>query len=265
MVGGGHHYDVAGQLIELHQQERHDALDLARLVDVAAFLADRVELVKEQHAGRRPDVVEQAGEPGVGLPEIGADQGVVANCQQWNGDRFGDRFRERGLAVARWTGKEDAVPRLHALRAQEVGAVVFLDELPGQMLGRQCQDQAFQPNVRFRLNDEIAAGCTGPAEFAGRGDGYRRERAVELVGEDVMALRALLGDKGLYGRGQRRTIAGRSCLHQRNKEITSGHLLRTYPVACAMKRNTSAFPLKSLKRSCGTAVLLSRMIRNLAE
>lgn len=137
------------------------------------------------------------------------------------------------------------MPRLHALRAQEVGAAMFLDELPGQVLGRQCQDQAFQPDARFRFDDEIAAGRTGPAEFAGRGDGHRRERTVKLVGKDVMALRALLGDKGLNGRGQRRTIAGRSCLHQRNKEITSGHLLRTYPVACTAKRNTSAFPLES--------------------
>lgn len=140
------------------------------------------------------------------------------------------------------------MPRLHALRAQEVGAAMFLDELPGQVLGRQCQDQAFQPDARFRFDDEIAAGRSGPAEFAGRGDGHRRERTVELVGEDVMALRALLGDKGLNGRSQRRTIAGRSCLHQRNKEITSGHLLRTYPVACTAKRNTSAFPLESFNR-----------------
>lgn len=231
MVGGSHHYDVAGQLIQLHQQERHDALDLAGFVDVAAFLADRVEFVEEQHAGRRPDVVEQAGESGVGFPEIGADQGVVANCQQWNRDRFGDRLRERSLAVARWAGEEDPVPWLHALRAQEVGAVVFFDELSGQMLGRQCQDQAFQPDARFRFDDEVATGRTGPTEFARRGDGHRRERTVELVGKDVMALRALLGDEGLDGRGQRRTIAGRPCLHQRNKEITSGHLLRIYPVA----------------------------------
>lgn len=131
MVGGGHHHDVAGQLIELHQQKRDDAFDLACLVDVAAFLPHRVELVEEQHAGRRPYVFEQASEPGVRLPEVGADQGVVTHGQQRNGDRFGDRLRERGLAVARWTGEEDAVPRLHALRSQEVGTVVFLDELPG--------------------------------------------------------------------------------------------------------------------------------------
>lgn len=140
MVGGSHHYNVAGQLIELHQQERHDALDLAGLVNVATFLADRVELVEEQHAGRRPDVLEQAGEPGVGFAKIGADQCVVADGQQRNGDRFGDRFRERGLAVARWTRKENPVPRLHALRTQEVGSVVFLDKLSGQMLGWQCQN-----------------------------------------------------------------------------------------------------------------------------
>lgn len=61
-----------------------------------------------------------------------------------------------------------------------------------------------------------------------------------------MALRALLSDEGLDGRGQRQTIAGRPCLHQRNKEITSGHLLRTRPIAFTAKRNTSTSSLESL-------------------
>lgn len=139
MVGGGHYHNVAGQLIKLHKQERYYAFDLAGFVYVAAFFADSVELVEEQHTRCRPDVVEQAGEPGVGLTKIGADQGVVADRQQRHGDRFGDCLRERCLAVARWTGEKDAVPRLHALRAQEIGAVVFLDELAGQMLCRQGQ------------------------------------------------------------------------------------------------------------------------------
>ncbi len=39
--------DIARQLIELHQEERDDPLNLARLVHVAALFADGVELVEE--------------------------------------------------------------------------------------------------------------------------------------------------------------------------------------------------------------------------
>jgi hypothetical protein len=51
-------YNVAGQLVELHQKERYDALDLAGLMDVAALFSDGVEFVEEEHAGRRPGLVE---------------------------------------------------------------------------------------------------------------------------------------------------------------------------------------------------------------
>jgi hypothetical protein len=46
---------------------------------------------------------------------------------------------------------------------------------------------------------------------------------MKLVGEDMVAFGALVGDQRLNGGGQRRTIARSSCLHQRNEEITSCH------------------------------------------
>jgi hypothetical protein len=79
MVTGGDDDHVARQLIELHKQERHDPLDLARLVRVPALFANRVEFIKKQHARLGADIVEEFAEPGIGLAEIAADQRIVAD------------------------------------------------------------------------------------------------------------------------------------------------------------------------------------------
>jgi predicted transposase YbfD/YdcC len=50
MIGCGDNNDIARQLIELHQQERDHALDLAGFVRVATLFPDRVEFVEEQDA-----------------------------------------------------------------------------------------------------------------------------------------------------------------------------------------------------------------------
>ncbi len=62
--------DVARQLIDLHEQERHDALYLAGLVDVPSLLSDGVEFVEKQHAWNGPRVVEKAREARVRLTEV---------------------------------------------------------------------------------------------------------------------------------------------------------------------------------------------------
>jgi len=58
MVGRSDRDDIAWQLIELHQQKGHNALDLAGLMGVTALFADGVELIEEKHAWPRADIVE---------------------------------------------------------------------------------------------------------------------------------------------------------------------------------------------------------------
>src|SRR6185436_1563118 len=60
MVGCRRDDGVAREIVNLHEQRRDDSLDFAGLVNVAALLADRIELIEEQDAGRRPRVVEHA-------------------------------------------------------------------------------------------------------------------------------------------------------------------------------------------------------------
>lgn len=91
---------IARQLIELHEQERHYALDFARFVSVATFLADGVEFVKEENARLSPHIIEQFAETGICLAKVTADQRVVADDKEWEAQRFGDRLGERRFAVA---------------------------------------------------------------------------------------------------------------------------------------------------------------------
>ena len=51
-------HGVARQIVDLHEQGGDNALDFPGLVNVAALLADGVELIEEQDAWCRPRVVE---------------------------------------------------------------------------------------------------------------------------------------------------------------------------------------------------------------
>lgn len=166
MIGRCDHDHVAGQLVELHEKERDNALDLARFMDVATLLADGVELVEKEHTRHRPCIFEQAGKPSIGLAEIGTDQRVVSDGEQGNGHGFSDRFGQRRLPVSGRAREQDAMPRLHSLRAKQIRPALLLDQLARQLFGRQGQDQIADACLGFGLDDEIAAASRGPLKFA---------------------------------------------------------------------------------------------------
>jgi len=149
MIGRGDDDYIAGQLIQLHEQERYDALDLARLVDIASLFADGVELIEEKHAWRGASIFEQSRQTGIGLAKVGAHQGVVAHREKRDGNSFGHSFGERCLAIPRRTRKQDAMARLHALSAKQVGAALFFNQLARKLFGRQREDQAFKGGARL--------------------------------------------------------------------------------------------------------------------
>lgn len=223
MVGGGDDDNVTRQLVELHQQEGDNALDFARLMNVAAFLADRIELVEKKNARCRPRIFEEAGKARVRFAEIGADERVVANGQERDRDRFGQGFGERGFSIAGRAREENSVARLHPLGAQEIGAVLLLDQLARQLFCGQCKDEVVERSARLAFDDEVAAGGASPAQLARRRDRNRLERALQAICEDIVAFGAFLGDDGLDGGGQGGSVAGCAGLHQGHKEITSCH------------------------------------------
>ncbi len=101
MVGGGNDDNVARQLVKLHEQEGDDALDLTRLVGVTAFLADGVELIKEEHAWPCPHVIEQLAQPRIGFAKIASDQGIVSDDEEGQAETLGHGLGKGCLAVPR--------------------------------------------------------------------------------------------------------------------------------------------------------------------
>ena len=77
MVRGRNDDYVARQLIQLHEQEGHDAFDLASLVRVTALFSDRVEFVEKQDAWLRPNIIKKSPQTGIRLAEIASNQGVI--------------------------------------------------------------------------------------------------------------------------------------------------------------------------------------------
>lgn len=94
VVGCRDYHDIARQLIELHEQERHYTLDFAGFVSVATFLADRVEFVEEENARLSPHIIEQFAETGIRLAKVTANQRIVADDIEREGERFSDRLGE---------------------------------------------------------------------------------------------------------------------------------------------------------------------------
>src|SRR3546814_16645773 len=95
MIGRRYDDDIARELVELHQQERDDALDLAGLVNVAALLPDGVELVEEEDARRRADIFEEARKTSVGFAELGTDERNLA----YGWERDSDTLDLEGVGV----------------------------------------------------------------------------------------------------------------------------------------------------------------------
>jgi hypothetical protein len=111
VVGRGHHHHVAGKVVDLHEQRAHQPLDLARLVQISALLADGVELVEEEDALACPRVAKHLPEALGGLTEIAAHQALVADHEEWDHEIVREGLGHRGLAGARRTDEQHTVPR----------------------------------------------------------------------------------------------------------------------------------------------------------
>jgi len=194
-------------------------------VDVAALLADGVELVEEQDARSGPGVVEDPLEPRGGLAEEAADQRLVPHDEERRRQRFRDRLGEGGLSVSRGADEQDAMPRFECVRAQHRRPMLFLDQLLAGAAGKVGQNEIGEPLAGRQLDQEL------PVLSAGTDEGRRAGTvAVDLQGvaqpvrQHVVALRPFLGDDRL-GHGTRtRRVAARSRLHERNQEVAPCHV-----------------------------------------
>ena len=225
VVRGRNHDDVARQLIQLHQQERDDTLDLAGLVRIAALLTYRIELIEEQDARPGPNIVKEFSQSGVRLAEIAPNERIIPNDEKRQPQRLRNRLGEGGLAVPRWAREQDPVTRFVAVRAQYIRSDVLLDKLPTVLLDRQRKEELAHLSTRLDFQDRVFAGsdkicCCGKRW---RRHGNRRHRLFEAVGHDVVLQSPLFCHQSLSGRAQHLPIAGRAGAYEGNEEITAGH------------------------------------------
>src|SRR5439155_7012023 len=120
-----------------------------------ALLADSIEFVEKQNARRCPDVVEHMFQATSRFPEETADHGFVANSKKWQGERFRDGFRKRGLAISRRTHKQDAMSRLQRMGAEHTCTLLLLNQLPRRSFCNFRQDEVAERSSWCSFRDEV--------------------------------------------------------------------------------------------------------------
>ena len=100
MVGSGNQNAVRRKIVKLQKQGRHDALDLAGFVKIAAFLSDGIEFIKEEDTGFCTDKIEEASQSLGGLTQIARYHGVISNGEQRQRKFEGEALGKGRLAVS---------------------------------------------------------------------------------------------------------------------------------------------------------------------
>ena len=180
----------------------------------------------EQHARGRSRVVEYASQSARGLPEEAADDRVVADDEERDRKRFGDGFGHGGLSIAGRTDQQYPMPRLQALRAQQVCPMLLLHELPAGPFADIRQNEVPETLAGRGLHHVIPNPC---GRLRGRGVGHpasaaaASQRARQPVCEDIVLLDTLLGDDRLYRRGHLLAVSRRAGPDQRDEKVATRH------------------------------------------
>ena len=118
------------------------------------------------------------------------------------------------------------MPWFQAVRPQQVGTVLLLDELAACRLDEGREDKLLKPTPRLHLRNEVAA-ALGPLDLRPlqpvRAVGHVTHRLGQPVGDHVVLLRSLFGDDRLDGRPRQPPVANGDGLHEAYKKITTGH------------------------------------------
>ena len=115
VIAGTNDDHIAWQLVDLEQQRANDPLHFACLVRIPALFPERLELIEEEHARTSSDMVEDLTQSPCRFTQQAAHQGIVAKRQKRNSQPFGERFRQRRLAISRRTTEQEPMPRLQAV------------------------------------------------------------------------------------------------------------------------------------------------------
>jgi hypothetical protein len=224
MIGRRYDDHVRRESVDVQEERAHDSLDFSGLVFVAAFFADRIELVEEYDAATRPDIFHQTSQADGGFAQIAPDNSVISDHEQRQRELACNGFSERGLSVPRGPSEQDPVSWLETVRAQKVRAVLFLHELVHGSGGRVRQDDVSQDSLRSafveRTDGRVSARAAVP----------RRTGAQVLsksIGDHMVLAFALFRDHGLNRATEANLVPLGASAHEVQQEVGPGHSARS--------------------------------------
>jgi len=103
--------------------------------------------------------------------------------------------------------------RLQPVRAQQVGAALFLDQIGCLSLGNGGQHEIFELALGSRLGNELASWVNTICDDMRRAS-IDAKRLRQSVGQGRVLSRALFGSEGLDRGAQQGTIAGHAGAHK---------------------------------------------------
>ena len=227
MVGRSDQHTIGWQVIQLQQQCRDDALDLASFVEISAFLSDGVKLIEKEQAWFGADIVEQPAQSLRRLAKIARHDGFITHREQRKREFIGKRFGERRFTIARRPGQQEAMSGLHPMCTQHIGATLFLDQFVAGSTDRGFKIEVVNRAPRFPSQD--AAGPVAQAQArpelttvaASRLDGIERPR--NSVGDTRMPFRTFIGGDRLSRRAHLGRVALDPGFHETDDEIAARH------------------------------------------
>lgn len=96
---------------------------------VRPLLGNRIQLVEKQHAPAGAGELEDTVEASRGLTEEARHDALVADDVEGQHELRGDGLGDTRLTVAGRSGQKNPIARLDPIAAQQVRALVFLDQL----------------------------------------------------------------------------------------------------------------------------------------
>ena len=149
-----------------------------------AFLADRIELVEEQHARLRAHEVEQPAQALRRLPQVARNYRVVTYDEERQRELIRETLRKGCLAVPGGGHQQQSVARFDAVRSQHVRSMLYLDEFETGVPNRPIQEQLPQRPMRLPPLDAPGAVVHAQAALAGRSRQPRPIRTGQSLGDE---------------------------------------------------------------------------------
>ena len=221
VVGRPDEDHMCGEPVDLEQQGGDDALDFAGLVLIRPLLGDGVEFIEEQNAPARSGELERIVEPGGGLAQEAGYHALVADDVERQHQLGGDGFRNAGLAVSRGPGQQKSVAGLDPVTAQQLGSLLFLDQLGRDPTRYRREFEVVQPTVRDNLLHEVTDRC-GPVvtdKALPRG----RDKFGKPISEKVVLVGAFFGNHGLDQDAEAVPVTATLGFHEVEKQVGSRH------------------------------------------